>query len=179
MGKGKGREGKEGRNYVQKRNIEDGNRKVQINAIKEGDSIKAEFLGAEGDPDALVVLDVRTSVVVPGGEATALSIDVGARAAVGERETKKSILETTSVLFCAFWYGPLKKRIVDCVFQLLASRVGYVSMKPETVSFVSSCSRMIKPGDLGPSMTDNWMFHTPQSISLTLVPLSNVSFDIR
>lgn len=59
---------------------------------------------------------------------------------------------TASKLLAAFWYAvvPCTIWVTDVVFQLFAFITGYAAMNAATDSSDNSCSRMMRPGLLGP-----------------------------
>ena len=58
---------------------------------------------------------------------------------------------TSDVSSAEFRYGPSpSRRATLSNFQPFCAMSGNACMNAPTVAFVSSCSRMIKPGDLGP-----------------------------
>jgi hypothetical protein len=87
----------------------------------------------------------------------------------------------------AFWYGVSwpSNCATETVFHPFWIASGMVSMKPETVSFVSSCSRMIKPGDLGPmwneikekGLIEHFFYPKFEMGVRTRVPLAKVWLD--
>ena len=65
-----------------------------------------------------------------------------------------SMLSTSPVFAFAFWYAPSNSSTVDTAVQLLALIPEYVCMNAPDVLLSSSCSSMIRPGDLGPAVRD-------------------------
>lgn len=122
--------------------------------------------GIDGDPALLFVFDDNGTAVTDGEtdavdavltkllalpvlDATALFncvdeevVDVELSSAI------ISIDSTAPVLSSAFCHPPPRSSTVDAIFQPLAAIPGKVLIKAFDVSLLSSCSRIINPGDL-------------------------------